>query len=193
LRWISNIAEKATLIAGAEMDLKDYVEKYNVTDYANDAALLKFGLSIAKIFGENTRISLYSEYRKSLTDENRYLFSNEYIYYEEEIFNDLYSSDGITIGGAVNQYLTDEILLSVEARFLTRNFSSLPIADNQGNSLNDLRDDKQFAVGVAAEYDMSFISDGFSFETSWNYIKNNSNDYYYDYTNNLISASIIFG
>lgn len=193
LRWISNIADKTTLIAGAEMDLKDYVEKYNVTDYANDAALLKFGLSIAKIIGENTRISLYAEYRKSLTDKNRYLFSNEYIYYEEEIFNDLYSSDGITLGGALNQYLTDEILLSVEARYLTRKFNSLPVADNEGNSLNDLRDDKQFAVGVAAEFDMSFILEGISFETSWNYIKNNSNDYFYDYSNNLISTSIIFG
>lgn len=193
IRWISNLAEKTSIIASSEFDYKDYLQKYNVSNYANEASLLRFGLSIAKIIGENTRLSIYSEYRKSLTDKSRYLFSNEFIYYEEEIFNDIYSSDGVTIGGAINQYLIDEILLSVEARYLTRNFKALPVADPEGFSLNDLRDDKQYAFGVAAEFDFSFLLDGMSIETSWNYIKNNSNDYFYDYTNNLISASLLFG
>lgn len=193
VRWISNLAEKTSLIASTEFDYKDYLQKYNVSNYANDASLLRFGLSVAQIIGENTRLSIYSEYRKSLTDKSRYMFSNEFIYYEEEIFNDIYSSDGVTIGGALNQYLIDEILLSVEARYLTRNFKALPVADPDGFSLNDLRDDKQYAFGVAAEFDISFLLDGMSIETSWNYIKNNSNDYFYDYTNNLISASLIFG
>ena len=193
IRWISNLADKTSLIASSEFDYKDYLQKYNVSNYANEASLLRFGLSIAKIIGENTRLSIYSEYRKSLTDKSRYLFSNEFIYYEEEIFNDIYSSDGVTIGGALNQYLIDEILLSVEARYLTRNFKALPVADPEGFSLNDLRDDKQYAFGVAAEFDFSFLLDGMSIETSWNYIKNNSNDYFYDYTNNLISASLLFG
>jgi hypothetical protein len=193
LRWISNIADKTSLIASSEFDYKDYLQKYNVIDFANEASLLKLGLSIAKIIGENTRVSIYSEYRKSLTDKSRYMFSEEFIYYEEEIFNDIYSTDGITIGGAINQYLIDEILISVEARYLTRNFNSLPVADLDGYSLNELRDDKQYAIGVAAEIDMSFLIDGMSIETSWNHIKNNSNDYFYDYSNNLISVSVTFG
>lgn len=193
LRWISNLSEKTSLIASSEFDYKNYLQKYNINNYANDASLLKFGLSIAQILGENTKLSIYSEYRKSLTDKSRYMFSNEFIYYEEEIFNDIYSSDGYTIGGAINQYLIDEILLSVEARYLTRNFKSLPVADEEGNAMNDLRDDKQFAIGFALEFDLSFLIDGISFETSWNYIRNNSNDYFYDYSNNLLSATLSFG
>lgn len=193
IRWISNLAEKTSLIASTEIDYKDYLQKYNLSNYANDAYLLKFGLSIAKIFGENTRLSIYSEYRKSLTDKSRYMFSNEFIYYEEEIFNDIYSSDGYTVGGAVNQYLIDEILVSVEARYLTRNYKSLPVADEEGYSLNELRDDNQLAIGVAMEFDLSFLLDGISIETSWNYIRNNSNDYFYDYSNNLFSASFTYG
>lgn len=193
LRWISNLSEKTSLIASSEFDYKNYLQKYNINNYANDASLLKFGLNIAQILGENTKLSIYSEYRKSLTDKSRYMFSNEFIYYEEEIFNDIYSSDGYTIGGAINQYLIDEILLSVEARYLTRNFKSLPVADEEGNAMNDLRDDKQFAIGFALEFDLSFLIDGISFETSWNYIRNNSNDYFYDYSNNLLSATLSFG
>lgn len=193
IRWISNVADRTTLILSSEFNYKDYIQKYNVNEYANDASLLKFGLSFARVFGENTRISIYSEYRKSLNDKSRYMYSDEFIYYEEEIFNDIYSSDGITIGGAINQYLTDKILISIEARYLTRNFNSLPIADDQGYSLNELRNDNHLAFGIAAEFDLGFLINGMSFETSWNFIKNNSNDYFYDYSNNLLSASILFG
>lgn len=192
-RWISTPGENFNIAAGSEVNYKKYVEQYDYVDYANDALLIKLALNFTWTAAENVQLGLYGEFRNSPTEVSRYLISDDYYYYEEEIFNDMYSNNGITAGAAINFLPVDQLLLSLEARYMTRNFTSLLTADMSGITSNTLRQDKQTAFGISAGYDLEFILNGLSLEAGWNYLINSSNDYFYDYTNNLIAASIIFG
>ncbi len=192
-RWISAPGENLNITAGGEINYKKYVEQYDYVDYANDALLFKLALNFTWTAAENVQLGLYGELRNSPTEISRYLISEDYYYYEEEIFNDMYSNNGITAGAAINFLPFDQLLLSLEARYMTRNFTSLLTADMDGITSNVLRQDKQTAFGISAGYDLEFILQGLSLEAGWNYLINSSNDYFYDYTNNLIAASIIFG
>jgi len=53
-----------------------------------------------------------------------------------------------------------------------------------------LREDKQFGFGAGILFDLSGVTNGLSFSAAWNYFKNNSNDYYYKYSNQMISVSL---
>lgn len=193
-RWISFFSTGTSLTLGGELDFKNYIVKYKIPNYANEATLIIASLNVGQMLSDYTKINGFVEYRENPASESRYFISrDDYIFYEEEIFNDMYSNDGITYGGSLTQYLGEYIRVDVAGKYSTRNFTSLPVADSQGVSLDYLREDKQFAFGIIADFDMSFVLDGLSFELGWNYIKNNSNDYFYDYKNNLYAASITFG
>ncbi|MCK7525416.1 MAG: surface lipoprotein assembly modifier [Ignavibacteriales bacterium] len=135
-----------------------------------------------------TGLSAYAIYQKNLSDGSRYLISDSLIYYEEEIFNDIYSYDGIEAGLGFKHYFNEDIELSLEAKYLIRNYSSLPAADKNGTELDYLREDKQFGFGAGLSFDLSNVINGLSLSTAWNYYKNNSNDYYYKYSNQMISC-----
>lgn len=73
---------------------------------------------------------------------------------------------------------------------MIRNYSSLPAADKNGTELDYLREDKQFGFGVGLGFDLSNFVNGLSLSANWNYFRNNSNDYYYKYSNQMISVSL---
>ena len=193
LTWISNFETKTSLTLNAEYSLKQYSEEYNFEGYLNKASQLKFLMNIGQSLGENTGMSGYVVLRKNLSDGSRYLLSDSLIYYEEEIFNDIYSYDGIETGVGFKHLFNRNIELSLEAKYLMRNYSSLPAADINGVELSSLREDKLLGLGVGLDFDMSNIINGLSFSAAWNYFKNTSNDYFYKYTNQVISASFNYG
>jgi hypothetical protein len=87
----------------------------------------------------------------------------------------------------------ESIELNLELKYLMRNYSSLPAADINGAELSSLREDKLLGFGVGLDFDISNIVNGLSFSAAWNYFKNTSNDYFYKYTNQVISASFNYG
>jgi hypothetical protein len=52
--------------------------------------------------------------------------------------------------------------------------------------------DDQFSVGASLEFGLSEIISGLYFSLNYNYIKNISNDYYYDYTNQIYAITLGF-
>lgn len=193
LTWISNFETKTSLSLNAEFNLKQYFEEYNFEGYLNEATQLKFLLNIGQSLGENTGINGYAVIRKNLSDGSRYLLSDSLVYYEEEIFNDIYSYDGIETGLGLKHFFNESIQLSLEAKYLIRNYSSLPAVDKNGTELSSLREDKLFGFGAGINFDLSGMMNGLSLSATWNYFKNNSNDYYYKYSNQIISASFEYG
>ena len=192
INWISNFETKTSLTLNAEYLIKQYFEEYNFEDYLNTAEQLKLKLNVGQSLSDLTGMNGYIIYRKNLSDGSRYLISDSLVYYEEEIFNDIYSYDGIETGLGFKHYFNESIELSLEARYLIRNYSSLPAADRSGVELNYLREDTQFGFGAGISFDLSAITKGLSLSATWNYFKNNSNDYYYKYSNQMISASLDF-
>lgn len=190
LSWISNFETQTSLILNAEYLFKNYDEKYDYEDYLNESSLLKFRVNVGQSLDDLTGLNGYVVYQKNLSEGSRYIISDSLIYYEEEIFNDIYSYDGIETGLGFKHYFNENIELNLEAKYLIRNYSSLPAADKNGLELDFLREDTQLGFGAGILFDLSGVINGLSFSAAWNYIKNNSNDYYYKYSNQMISVSI---
>ncbi|MBK7631510.1 MAG: hypothetical protein IPJ23_12560 [Ignavibacteriales bacterium] len=192
VNWISNFETQTSLTLNAEYLIKQYSEKYDFEGYLNEAAQLKLKANIGQSLSDLTGINGYIEYRKNLSDGSRYLISDSLVYYEEEIFNDIYAYDGIETGLGFKHYFNENIELSLDARYLIRNYSSLPAVNRSGEELNVMREDNQFGFGAGIVFDLSSVAKGLSISATWNYFKNNSNDYYYKYSNQMISASLDF-
>lgn len=190
LTWISNFETQTSLTFNAEYLLKDYFEKYDYEDYLNESSLLKFRFNVGQSLADLTGINGYVLYQKNLSDGSRYLVSDSLIYYEEEIFNDIYAYDGVEAGLGFKHYFNEDIELSIEAKYLIRNYSSLPVANESGEELEYLREDKQLGLGVGLYFDISSLINGLYFSAAWNYYKNESNDFYYKYSNQMFSVSL---
>lgn len=193
LKWISNFESKTSLMLSSEFNYKSYFDKYNFEGYANNGSFLKFHLNVGQSLTENSGANLFLSYRKNLTDKSRYVINDSLIYYEEEIFNDLYAFDGFDAGTGFTQIIGDEIKLSSEIRYSQRYFNSLYAADLNGIEFNDLRKDDQLSFGLGIEYDLGNLLKGLMLSATFNYIRNKSNDLYYDYSNQIFSFSIDYG
>ena len=190
LTWISSFETQTSLSLNAEYLIKQYFEEYNFEGYLNQASQLKFRANVGQSISDLTGISGYAIYRKNLSDGSRYLVSDSLLYYEEEIFNDIYSYDGIETGIGFKHFFNEKVELNLEAKYLIRNYSSLPAVDKNGVELSTMREDKQFGFGAGLTYDLSDIINGISISANWNYFKNTSNDYYYKYSNQILSFSL---
>mgnify|MGYP001266289529 CR=1 FL=1 len=192
INWISNFETQTSLTLNAEYLIKQYFEEYDYDGYLNETSQIQLKANIGQSIGDFSGISGYVTYRKNLSDGSRYLISDSLVYYEEEIFNNIYSYNGIETGIGFKHYFNENIELSLEAKYLIRIYSSLPAVNRSGEELSAMREDKQFGFGAGIAYDLSAVTNGLSFSASWNYFKNNSNDYYYKYSNQMISASLDF-
>ena len=193
LTWSSSFQTGTSLMFNAEYNLKKYFETYDYTGYLNEASQIKFMTNVSQSLAEKTGMNAYVVYRKNLSDGSRYLLSDSLIYYEEEIFNDIYSYDGIETGLGFKHYLSDNVEFNAEAKYIQRNYSNIKAVDKNGYELDDFRKDDLFGLGAGISIDLHDITKGLSFSATWNYINNDSNDYYYKYTNQMISFSLDYG
>ena len=190
LTWISSFQTGTSIMVNAEYNLKKYFESYDYEGYLNEASQIKLMTNLSQSLGEKTGINGYISYRKNLSEGSRYLVSDSLIYYEEEIFNDIYSYDGIETGLGLKHYLTDNIEFSFEAKYLARKYSSINAAELNGSELNQLREDKIYVIGAGIIFDLSKIINGLSLSANYNYLNSTSNDYFYKFTNQMFSAAI---
>ena len=190
LTWISNFETQTSLSLNAEYLIKQYFEEYDYEDYLNEASVFKLRVNVGQSLDDLTGLNGYVIYQKNLSEGSRYVISDSLIYYEEEIFNDIYSYDGVETGLGFRHYFNENIELNLEAKFLIRNYSSLPAVDKNGIELTSMREDSQFGLGAGIVFDLSKMINGLSLSAAWNYIKNKSNDYYYKYSNQIISFSL---
>lgn len=193
IKWISNFESLTSVMISTEFNYKTYFEQYSFNGYANDGAFLKLHLNIGQSLGENTGANIFASFRKNLSEKSRYVISDSLIFYEEEIFNDLYAFNSFEVGVGFTQFIGEYLKLSSELKYSPKYFTSLYIADKFGNELEDLRKDKQISFGIGIEYQLSKILEGLSISAAYNFIKNNSNDFYYDYSNKIYSVSIDYG
>lgn len=193
IKWISNFESLISVMFSTELNYKTYFEQYNFNGYANDGSFVRLHLNIGQSLGENTGANLFASYRKNLSQKSRYVISDSLIFYEEEIFNDLYAFNSFEVGFGFTQIIDENIKLSSELKYSPKYFTSLYSADEFGNELEALREDKQVSFGIGIEYQLTKILEGLGISATFNFIKNNSNDFYYDYSNQIYSVSIGYG
>ena len=188
--WISNFESRTSLTFNTEYLIKKYFEEYNYPGYLNESSQIKFKANLGQSLSDLTGLNWFITYQKNLSEGSRYLVSDSLVYYEEEIFNDIYSFDGVETGIGFTHFFNDKIQLNLESKYLLRNYTSLPAVGKDGIELSTLREDKQFGLGIGISYDLSELLKGISVSANWNYIKNTSNDFFYKYSNQLISISL---
>ena len=64
---------------------------------------------------------------------------------------------------------------------------------NSPAELDEFRKDNQFSFGAAFEIGLGEMLSGLYLSLNYNYFKNSSNDYYYNYQNNLFAVTLGFG
>lgn len=193
LKWISNFETQTSLMIATEFNYKSYLDKYEFAGYANDASYLKLHLNVGQSLSESTGMNAFFIYRKNLSDKSRYVVNDSLVFYEEEIFNDLYAFNSFDAGVGFTQFISDELKVSAEFRYSGRYFTTLYAADLNGIELDELRKDDQINFGIGLEYDLQQLLDGLFISAAFNYLRNKSNDSYYDYSNNIFSFSIDYG
>ena len=191
-RSINSFKSRTSLTAAAEIDQKSYIEKYKSQGLTDEITQAKFYLQLGQGITDNLGLSGFVFFRKNLVSGNRYVSNDEYVYYEEELFNDLYSNDGVETGVTLSYLFLPNIMGKIAGRYEVRNYTDLPAADEEGNDLNELREDNQFSFGASLEFGLSRIVSGLYLSFNYNYIKNGSNDYYYDYTNQIYAITLGF-
>jgi len=177
---------KTTLMLGCELDYKSYIQKYDDPSITNKNSQLALYLNLSQSLSENTGLAFHTLGRINLMKGTRYIGDENFIYYEEEILNSLYNSEGIDYSLSFTQILNDNLSFNSEIIYRTRNYPSLPVADFEGNSLDLNRSDKEFAAGIGLEYNLSNVIEGLVLVINYNYIKNKSNDFFYDYDNQML-------
>ncbi len=181
---------KTTFMFGAEGDIKNYIEKQTEPSSSNNTSQMKFYLHAAQSIAEYTGLSGYLLYRKSLNTGTRYISSDEFIYYEEELFNDVYSNDGYETGITFTHLFSDYVSAKFEILYQINDYLSLPAATIEGYEFEELRKDKQYAFGAELRASLNEFIGGLNAAVTWNYIRNNSNDEFYNYDNNIIAFSL---
>ncbi len=178
LRSINSFESRTSLTIAAEIDQKIYIEKMQSQGLADEVLQAKLYLQVGQGITDDLGLSAYAFFRNNLSGGNRYVTSIDYIYYEEELFNDIYSNEGMETGLTLSYLFLPNIMGKIAGRYEVRNYTDLPAADEEGNDLNELRMDDQFSIGASLEFGLSKILTGLYLSLNYNYIKNISNDYY---------------
>jgi hypothetical protein len=192
LRSINSFESRTSLTAAAEIDQKSYIENYKSQGLADEIVQAKLFLQLGQGITDDMGLSAFTFLRKNISGGNRYYSSIDYVYYEEEIFNDIYSNEGIETGLTLSYLFRPNIMGKIAGRYEIRNYTNLPAADKEGNDIEELRKDNQFSVGASLEFGLSEILSGLFLSLNYNFIKNSSNDYYYDYNNQVYAISLGF-
>lgn len=193
LRSINSFESRTSIIVAAEIDQKLYVENTQNPDYPNGLLQAQFYLQIGQGITDYFGMSAYVFYKKNLSGGNRYLASLDYVFYEEELFNDIYSSEGLETGLSMSYLILPNLIGKIAGKYAVSDYTDLPVADEEGNELDEFRKDNQFTVGAAFEMGLGEMLSGLYLSLNYNYVNNISNDYYYNYQNNLFAIALGFG
>lgn len=192
IRSINSFESRTSLTTAIELDQKNYIESYQSQGLADEILQAKLYLQFGQGITPKLGLNGFALFRKNLNGGNRFVYSYDYVFYEEELFNDIYSNDGIETGLTFTYLFLPNIVGKFSGIYETRNYTNLPVADEDGNDLNELRADNEFSLGASLEFGLSQFIGGLYLSVNYNYIQNNSNDYFYDYTNQIYAISLGF-
>jgi hypothetical protein len=138
-----------------------------------------------------TGLSLTAQYQINLQKESRYLSSEYGVISDDELFDDHYGYEGPQVNVMLTQLLPAGMVMKISGGVQEKNYSERPAYDLAGNQIANTRADKRRAF--SAQLEKTFKSLGFSIGLAYDYIRNESNDFFYDYANNAFAAQLSLG
>ncbi|MCX7984641.1 MAG: hypothetical protein N3A63_07045 [Bacteroidetes bacterium] len=125
-----------------------------------------------------TGLSITAQYQWAINKESRYFLSEFGSLPDDELFDNSYGYEGLFSSLMLTQVLPWDSKLRLMYSHHDRQYTSLTVSDPQ-NSSSVKRRDRRTIVGVHVEKEFGPVKLFGTFE----YIRNNSNDPFYDYTN----------
>jgi hypothetical protein len=145
-------------------------------------------LRIGQSLGEMTGVSLSAGYRYNFQQSARHLSSEYGTLSEDELFNDHYGYEGVRGGMLLTQLLPSDITLRLRFDHEQRDYALLAAYDLAGLQTAPTRQDAHNVYSAVIEKKWSNFP--LTLMLSYEYIKNASNDAYYEYTNNVFSVGL---
>ncbi len=142
------------------------------------------------------KVGVFVQYRKqiSLTDETDYLNSTAY-YQDEELYDDPFSYESDGVNGQLTWILPGKTRLKFGGGAISKRYISehafVSAEDSTGSG--GLRADDGLNWFVSLQKTFYFKKNwiqALQFELNYNYIRNQSNSYWYDYKNTIIGGGI---
>jgi hypothetical protein len=145
--------------------------------------LVRIGQSII----EGTGLSLTTKYQWNIQKQTRYLSSSYGAISDDELFDDHYGHEGLQTSLMLTQLLPESMLLRVTGGVQNRLYPSLAAYDLDGNVLSSQRNDRRTALSILLQKDFEM---GFTLKAAVDFIRNFSNDPYYDYRNTAVALEL---
>jgi hypothetical protein len=145
--------------------------------------LVRIGQSIV----EGTGLSLTTKYQWNIQKQTRYLSSSYGAISDDELFDDHYGHEGLQLSLTLTQILPESMLLRVTGGVQNRLYSSLAAYDLDGNVLSSQRNDQRSSLSILLQKDFEM---GFTLKGAVDFIRNFSNDSYYDYRNTAVALEM---
>jgi len=188
IRFNSSFETETSLILSSDLSTKLYSEKIETS--ANETFQLNLSAQVGQSIAKNTGLSAYFQLKSNLSQAVRSFSFDSTVFYQDELFNDVFSSEGYEAGVSLTKLFSTTFGAKAELVYSKRQFSTLPVFDYDGNILASERRDSQIAFGIELQKDLSSTLQGFAAHFNWNYLYNSSNDSFYKYDNQLFSIGL---
>jgi hypothetical protein len=136
---------------------------------------------------DGTGLSLTTRYQWNIQKQTRYLSSSYGVISDDELFDDHYGYEGLQTSLMLTQVLSESMLLRITGGWQNKIYSTLGAFDLAGNQIADSRLDNRSYVSLYMQKEFDL---GFTLKGTYEFIRNSSNDLYYDYRNNAATFQV---
>jgi hypothetical protein len=203
LRLTTFLPTKTTVIVGGDIGGKVYATTNTTelpvgqmrgngrrrTDASAPGVTQIIGLArIGQSVFEGTGLSVAMQYQANIEKESRYLSSDYGVVSDDELFDDHYAYEGLGTSFMLTQILSQDWTLRLALGQQNRDYAGRPAYDVAGNRVSSLRSDTRRALALQVEHEFPML--GLSVALSFDHIRNDSNDMFYQYTNNALTMML---
>jgi len=108
------------------------------------------------------------------------------------LFDDNYGYEGASFDAALTQILPWSMMAKISFLYQNKNYVNRPAYDLLDNIKSNERVDKVSSFSFILEKEFGWFN-GFAISLMYDYIRNKSNDDFYNYKNNVCAISFDFG
>ena len=164
----------------------------NVEVEAPTVSQLQYWLRIAQSLADNSGLALQYNARLSLSGSTRYLAGLPYEYFDEsDIFDDPMGYELQSLGLEFTQLLQPSLTMKASVYAGQKEYTSQGIyLDELNFDESTLRSDKYRTARLSVIKNFSLGYAGLSFILEYQWLKNESNSFWYNYTNHYANISV---
>jgi len=162
---------------------------YQTIYYTGSKNIQVFSISglLAQGLGDNLGLSFSVAKQWYLKGENPFSSSDEYFMVENPTY-DRFAWDGYSLQAKLTAAITERLSGEVRYDYYSREFPGIISLDLEGNSLGLTRKDTRHQVSTRLQLDLARVS----LFASYSYLKNSSNDPWFDWNGHVLSAGLIW-